>query len=63
MKMVCLTKMIESRLLTGAPGEERKQILEDFESGKVHAVCNVGVLTEGWDAPRQIIAMLRPTKA
>ena len=56
---------IESRLLTGeTPGEERKQILEDFESGKVHAVCNVGVLTEGWDAPRtDCIAMLRPTKS
>ena len=56
---------IESRLLTGeTPGEERKQILEDFESGKAHAICNVGVLTEGWDAPRtDCIAMLRPTKS
>ena len=56
---------IKAKLLTGdTPGEERKIILEQFESGDINAICNVGVLTEGWDAPRtDCIAMLRPTKS
>jgi DNA repair protein RadD len=40
------------------------QILEDFEAGKINALCNVAVLTEGWDAPRtDCIGLLRPTKS
>ena len=46
------------------PAKERVQILEDFESGEINALCNVAVLTEGWDAPRtDCIAILRPTKS
>ena len=46
------------------PLKERVQILEDFESGKINALCNVAVLTEGWDAPRtDCIGLLRPTKS
>ena len=46
------------------PNKERVQILKDFESGEINALCNVAVLTEGWDAPRtDCIAVLRPTKS
>ena len=56
---------IASAVVTGeTPNQERDQILADFESGKIHALCNVGVLTEGWDAPRtDCIALLRPTQS
>ena len=46
------------------PTNEREEILQDFEEGRIHALCNVAVLTEGWDAPRtDCIALLRPTKS
>lgn len=31
--------------------EERQKILEGFTSGDTEVICNVGVLTEGWDYP------------
>lgn len=56
---------ISAACVTGeTPSQQRDQILADFESGKLHAICNVGVLTEGWDAPRtDCIALLRPTQS
>ena len=56
---------IKAAVITGeTPSKERSQTLYDFESGKIHALCNVGVLTEGWDAPRtDCIALLRPTQS
>ena len=56
---------IKAAVVTGeTPNLERDKILADFESGKIHALCNVGVLTEGWDAPRtDCIALLRPTQS
>jgi len=56
---------INAAVITGeTPNQERDNILADFESGKLHALCNVGVLTEGWDAPRtDCIALLRPTQS
>ena len=56
---------IKAELITGeTPNDKRDQILRDFEDGKIHALCNVGVLTEGWDAPRtDCIALLRPTQS
>ena len=46
------------------PADERERILTDFEKGRINALCNVAVLTEGWDAPRtDCIALLRPTKS
>ena len=46
------------------PKRERKQILLDFESGKIKVLTNMGVLTEGWDS-FQVggIIMARPTKS
>ena len=56
---------IEAAVVTGeTPQAEREDILERFEDGKINALCNVAVLTEGWDAPRtDCIALLRPTKS
>jgi len=43
--------------------DDRKQILEDFESGKYDVLCNSMLLTEGWDCPAvDCIVVLRPTK-
>jgi DNA repair protein RadD len=41
---------------------ERDQIIRDFKIGRLRAVCNVNVLTEGFDAPHvDCIVLLRPT--
>lgn len=51
------------QMVTGeTPSEERKQILEDFSSGKIKAIVNCMVLTEGTDLPIcDAILNLRPT--
>ena len=56
---------VAAACVTGAtPNDEREAILRRFNDGEIHALCNVGVLTEGWDAPRtDCIALLRPTKS
>ena len=39
---------IEAAVVTGeTPQAQREDILERFEDGKIHALCNVAVLTEG----------------
>jgi superfamily II DNA or RNA helicase len=44
------------------PIPERDQILVDLYLGKLEMVCNVGVLTEGWDCPPvKCCVMARPT--
>ncbi len=44
--------------------EDRASILKDFSTGKVSAVVNVGILTEGYDNPAvELIVMGRPTKS
>ena len=46
------------------PMPQRDMILRNFESGKIRVLCNVGVLTEGWDSPAvDCILLCRPTKA
>lgn len=48
----------------GVPGTERKQMLADFNIGKLRALTSVGVLTTGYDEPRiDMIAMLRSTQS
>ncbi len=44
--------------------EARAQALSDFRAGVVHVLCNVAVLTEGFDDPGvSCIAMARPTRS
>jgi len=46
------------------PKEERQSVLENFRSGKIQFMVNVGVLTEGFDdAGVEIVVMARPTKS
>lgn len=46
------------------PKEKRMEILKDLENGKLQVVCNVGVLTEGYDNPIvSCIVLARPTKS
>lgn len=42
---------------------ERKRIAEDFASGAVQVVCNVGVLTTGVDWDVRCVILARPTKS
>lgn len=48
----------------GTPHDERRDILGRFSVGELQIVCNVGVLTEGYDNPRiSAIHMARPTRS
>ncbi|WPK25239.1 hypothetical protein PUMCH_002545 [Australozyma saopauloensis] len=43
---------------------ERREILEDFKSGKIDVLCNVLVFTEGTDIPNiDSLILARPTKS
>jgi len=42
---------------------ERKRIADDFASGAVQVVCNVGVLTTGVDWDVRCVILARPTKS
>lgn len=44
------------------PQQKRLAILDDFDHGRLQVVCNVGVLTEGWDCTSvDCMVMCRPT--
>ena len=46
------------------PSKERKQIINDFKSGKIRALCNCQLLTEGFDDPSiEALVLARPTKS
>lgn len=46
------------------PHDERQNILAAFDSGELDVICNVGVLTEGWDCVCvDCMVMCRPTKS
>lgn len=42
---------------------ERAEIVRKFASGEVKVICNVGVLTTGFDADVRCIILARPTKS
>lgn len=56
---------VNAKLVTATtPDHERKEIVRNFRLGEVPALCNVGVLTEGFDAPpADCIVIGRPTKS
>ena len=43
--------------------DERGEIVRDFEAGKIKIICNVGVLTTGFDSDVRCIILARPTKS
>ncbi len=46
------------------PSPERARALEDFRNHRTHVLCNVAVLTEGFDDPGvSCVAMARPTRS
>jgi len=46
------------------PKDERRAKLQEFDAGKIPAMVNCAVLTEGYDSPAvQVIVMARPTKS
>ena len=46
------------------PKDARAKALSDFREGKTHVLCNVAVLTEGFDDPGvSCVAMARPTRS
>ena len=48
----------------GTPGEIRDEIFNDFKKGRTQILVNVGIATEGFDAPNcEVVAMARPTKS
>jgi len=47
-----------------SPKDERREVVDAFRRGDVQFLCNVGIYTEGFDAPvASCIAMARPTKS
>lgn len=46
------------------PSLDRKAILNRFKSGETTVLCNVGIITEGFDVPDcEVIQLARPTKS
>ena len=56
---------ITAASLTGdTPGMERDRLIANFKAGRIRALCNCMVLTEGFDHPGiDLVALLRPTKS
>lgn len=56
---------VSAAMVTGkTPARERDEIIRLFKSGHFQALCNVNVLTEGFDHPGiDLVALLRPTKS
>ena len=54
---------IEARCVSGGTtARERKEILEQYESGNIPVLCACDLLNEGWDSPHtQVLFMARPT--
>lgn len=53
----------DCEMLSGStPKKERQRIIDDFKSGKIKVLANVGVLTTGFDYPElDTVVMARPT--
>lgn len=46
------------------PPREREQIMNDFREGKIKVLCNVDLISEGFDVPDcTAVIMLRPTES
>ena len=54
---------VSCEMVTGnTPAGERDAIIKNYKAGRIRCLCNVGVLTTGFDSPNiDLIAFLRPT--
>ena len=44
------------------PKKEREKIMDDFRNGKIKVLCNVDLISEGFDVPDcNVVILLRPT--
>lgn len=57
------SKFEDAEIVTGdTPKAERERIINGFKSGRIRTVCNVGVLTTGFDYPElSTVILARPT--
>ena len=56
----CRAAYVHSQMSLG----QRDLVLRHFERGSIRVVCNVSVLTEGWDSPAvDCVLLCRPTKS
>jgi DNA repair protein RadD len=55
----------DAEIVTGSTKKrDRERILNDFKSGKIKVILNVGVLTTGFDFPElETVVLARPTKS
>lgn len=55
---------ISEHIEADTPAPERADILAKFRSGEVQVLCNVGILTTGYDEPGvEVIIVYRPTRS
>lgn len=56
---------IKTAVISGnTPKDERAQLIADYKTGRITALCNCEVLTTGFDAPEtDVIILLRPTES
>ena len=54
---------VSADFVTGEmPAKQREDILSRFDRGEIQVICNVAVLTEGWDCqPVSCVVLLRPS--
>lgn len=54
---------VSAGFVTGdMPAKAREAVLEIFDRGEIQVICNVAVLTEGWDCqPVSCVVLLRPS--
>ncbi len=46
------------------PKDQRREIIEDFRTGKIKILCNVDLISEGFDVPNmEAVILLRPTQS
>lgn len=46
------------------PAEDRANCIKELSSGDIEVICNVNILTEGWDLPKLFAVIIaRPTKS
>jgi DNA repair protein RadD len=51
-----------AKLYSGIAADERDSVIRDFKAGHYRALCNINILTEGFDYPGiDAVVMLRPT--
>ncbi len=57
-----LAQVVPGSVVVSAETKDRDQIIRKFKAGKIPAICNVGVLTTGFDYPElDAVVIARPT--